>query len=500
MLLRPATAAGAVAIVAAVLAAAPAAGADGVVSGRLEPAAAKLPRSPSRGEAQVLAMNIDTAAYGAASRVSRRGRYSLRLPPGKWALRTSIVARGKPFASFTSAAIVTRSGQRRALPLTLKRFKKPRKRKRATRPRRPRAANINPRDGRPYPGEAFALERFAVTGGDDDLRALGTGVPDMLTTDLLIKPLCDVTVVERRRRAAVLSEIALSQTENVDPATRIEAGHVIDPEIFIRGRVEDRPGTPHRLALIAWLVDAKTGERLSGDVSSVTLASQFFASAERLGVLVHRDLICARANAVAPAPGAPAAPDVPAPPPPSPPPPPAATNVYTGTFSGEAYSEAAYLRWKWSGNATLDAAQDQGPGAPPPNGAPAGSYRTFTGTTGSVEITAEARPPGGCALDGSGRIELVPGFINQIVVQLDVPAPAYVVSFNGLPTDVITVARSGGPECTGTSQLPVFPIFAATGTLAHTSPSFSLVGSHAELTPATTFDYDYTTRWSFAPG
>ena len=53
----------------------------------------------------------------------------------------------------------------------------------------------------------------------------------------------------------------------------MEPGHIIDPEILIRGLVEDRPGTPKRLAMIVWLVDTKTGARLSGDVSSVTLAT-----------------------------------------------------------------------------------------------------------------------------------------------------------------------------------------------------------------------------------
>jgi hypothetical protein len=270
MRLRPATAVGAVAIVAALLSAGSAvAAAPGTLSGKLAGGTAKLPKAASKGQAQVLAMNIDTAAYGAASQVSGRGGYKLSLPAGKWALRSSIVALGKPFVSFTSAAIVTRSGQRRSLPRTLKRFKKPRKRvKRRSRPRprrapSARAANINPRDGRPYPGEAFAIEGFSVVGGDADFAALGNGMADMLTTDLVAKPKCEFTLVEWRRRDALLGEIALSQTEYVDPATRIEAGHLIDPEILIRGRVEDRPGTPRRLALIAWLVDAKTGARLS---------------------------------------------------------------------------------------------------------------------------------------------------------------------------------------------------------------------------------------------
>ncbi len=263
----------------------------GTVSGKLAPGTAKLPRSAKAGEAQVLALGIDTLAYGDASRVARNGSYSLDLPAGKWALRTSVAVLGEPYAAFTSAAIVTKATGRRSLPLTAKKFKKPRKRK------RPHVANVNPRDGRSYPGEAYGIERFSVTSANADFSVLANGLPDMLTTDLLTKPECEFSLVEWRRRDAILDELALQRSEYVDPASRVEPGHVIDPEILIRGRVEDRPGTPKRLALVVWLVDAKTGARLSGDVSSVTLPSAFFASEERLAKLVQHDLICARTRA-----------------------------------------------------------------------------------------------------------------------------------------------------------------------------------------------------------
>ena len=81
----------------------------GVIEGTLTTGSAKLPASASRGEAQVLALDLDSLAYGAAAPVARSGRYRLTLPPGKWALRTSVAAFGKPYAAFTSAAIVTRA-------------------------------------------------------------------------------------------------------------------------------------------------------------------------------------------------------------------------------------------------------------------------------------------------------------------------------------------------------------------------------------------------------
>ena len=254
------------------------------------------------------------------------------------------------------------------------------------------------------------------------------------------------------------------------------------------------------MALIAWLVDAKTGVKLSGEVSSVTLTGAFFANVRRLGELIQRDLICARANAVPPAPPATTEP-APAPtPPPSPPVPTAATNVYTGTFSGEAYSLAAAARWTWTGTARLDAAYDSSPPFPPPNGAPAGSYRTFSVSSGGVDIAVEFTPPGDCTIKGSGHVDFVPGLLSQVVVQLDAPNPAYVVHLAGLASDTITATRSGGDGCTGTTPVPIFTELASTGTTAHTSPSYALEGSQAVLTPESPFDYDYTTRWSFAPG
>ena len=47
------------------------------------------------------------------------------------------------------------------MPLTLKRSKKPRKRK-----AQPHTANINPTDGQAYPGEAFGIETFALASGN----------------------------------------------------------------------------------------------------------------------------------------------------------------------------------------------------------------------------------------------------------------------------------------------------------------------------------------------
>jgi hypothetical protein len=451
----------------------------------------------------VLAINVDTAAFGDAAAVDRRGRYALELPRGKWALRSSVIALDRPYASFTSARIATKAGQRRSLPLTLKRFKKPRKARRKRRAGRADVANVNPRDGRSYPGEAVGFEAFAVSGVDPELRVLGRGVPDMLITDVLASRRCEYTVVEWMQRDAVVAENAFSGSEYVDPATRIEPGHLIDPEILVRGRVEERPGTPKRVAQIAWLVDARSKARLSGDVSTVSLHdASVFDATERLAVLIERDLICARAAKPAPAPPPPAgSPPTPPPPPPSPPLPPAPPDAYTGTFSGEAVSESlASEHWDWSGTVTLDAANDSSPFFPPPNGAPPGTYRTFTATSGTVTLSLVATGTSDCTFTGAADFPVDPGLLNTLTLQLDVPNPAYTLRIGGNAGQTLPVTGTGSECPAGPTVWPIFPIWASTGTLAHTSPSLALADSQAELTPETPFDHDYTTRWNLTPG
>ena len=302
------------------------------------------------------------------------------------------------------------------------------------------SANINPRDGRAYPGEAYGFEKFTLASTNPEFVGLGNGVPDMLTTDCVATPECPFTIVEWRRRDAILRELALSQTEYVDPATRLEEGHLIDPEILLRGRIEDRPGTPKRLALIAWLVDAKTGARLSEDVSSVTLPEAFFISVERLGKLIMRDLICARAKVTPPAPRRRRRPRPRRRRPRRPSRRPRPTSIPGPSRARPPPSCRASGR-PGAGPCAWTPRRTPRRSCPPPNGAPPGSYRTFTATTGSIDVTIAARPPTGCALDGSGHLELTPGFTNQVVVQLDVPNPYYVV---GSRASATSSSRSRG--------------------------------------------------------
>lgn len=48
--------------------------------------------------------------------------------------------------------------------------------------------------------------------------------------------------------------------------------------------------------MVAWLEDAKTGAKISDEVSVVELADNFFSGVDRFGELIVRDLICTGGN------------------------------------------------------------------------------------------------------------------------------------------------------------------------------------------------------------
>ena len=170
MTLRPATA---IAIVTTLLIATPAAAAGtATISGEIAPGTAKLPKSARKGEAQVLAMNIDTLAYGGAASVSRKGRYTLgsrrasgrcARRPWNWASRMPRSRRRRSWRNPGSAApsrsrsSASRSRARSASAAAIAEHQPTR-----TAPRE-------------YPGEAFGIERFTVVGGGSDLAVLGNG-------------------------------------------------------------------------------------------------------------------------------------------------------------------------------------------------------------------------------------------------------------------------------------------------------------------------------------
>ena len=189
------------------------------------------------GQAQVLALDIDTMAYGAAAPVGRNGTTSSPAGGQVGAAHRGRGA-GQAVASFTSAAIVTRATGGAARSRSRSSASRSRARK-----RRPHVANINPRDGRHTPARPSRSSRSRWSATTTSPGS-ATAMPDMQINELFKAPPCPYTIVEWRRRDVDPRRDRASRTEYIDPAARVEDGHLIDPEILIRGRVEDRPGTP----------------------------------------------------------------------------------------------------------------------------------------------------------------------------------------------------------------------------------------------------------------
>ena len=106
--------------------------------------------SAKAGEAQVLALGIDTLAYGDASPVARNGTYSLDLPAGKWALRT--VGRGAGQA-VRRVHLGGDRDQGHRTPLAAADGQEVQEAAQARSVQH--VANVNPRDGRELPGRGL---------------------------------------------------------------------------------------------------------------------------------------------------------------------------------------------------------------------------------------------------------------------------------------------------------------------------------------------------------
>ena len=119
----------------------------------------------------------------------------------------------------------------------------------------------------------------------------------------------------------------------------------------------------------------------------------------------------------------------------------------------------------------LDAAQDESPFAPPPNGAPEGSYRAFTVTSGGVDVSDRWRThPAACSRLRPLRPH--PGLLNTSTVQLDDASPCTRASW--ATAAVRRHPRSGGPERWARGVRPASRTRATTGPPPTPPPSLAL--------------------------
>jgi TolB-like protein len=81
----------------------------------------------------------------------------------------------------------------------------------------------------------IAVLPLQFTGSDTTLRPLGRGLAELLTTDLARSP--KLTVVERERMQALLSEIQLQQSGATDETTGVRAGRMLQAGRLIAGGI-----------------------------------------------------------------------------------------------------------------------------------------------------------------------------------------------------------------------------------------------------------------------
>jgi len=133
----------------------------------------------------------------------------------------------------------------------------------------------------PRPGHIAVLP-FNVAGSEAAFAPLGRALAEFLVTDLSVTG--RLTVLERTRVQLLLDELALAESDRVDPATAARSGRLLGAENTVVGTVEASQET---VAMEAAVVDV-VGAALRGDPRSEQDALQeLFAAQKRLALELH---------------------------------------------------------------------------------------------------------------------------------------------------------------------------------------------------------------------
>ena len=202
---------------------------------------ARLPR-PTAGVSLVQAMSLRNGALAAAGYVNGRGRFSLKVSPGPYALLASSVLfkRGRPTVRLVGA-LRARAGKPRRVSVSLRPKRKHGARARATARWRARAAA----------GGSTESRRVGVMDFTGGASYQNRGLASMVVTDLVQLdegPPCAFTVLELQHREEILREIRLQQTEFFDPASRVQPVPS-QPNITVSGSLVSHGGDDVSYAL-----------------------------------------------------------------------------------------------------------------------------------------------------------------------------------------------------------------------------------------------------------
>lgn len=128
----------------------------------------------------------------------------------------------------------------------------------------------------------IAVLPFHVAGSEAAFEPLGRALAEFMVTDLSVTG--RLTVLERTRVQLLLDELALAETDRVDPTTAARSGRMLGAENTVVGTVE---ASQERVAMEAAVVDV-VGAALRGDPRSEQDALQeLFAAQKRLALELH---------------------------------------------------------------------------------------------------------------------------------------------------------------------------------------------------------------------
>ena len=317
-----------------------------------------------KGEAWLRALNVDRGTLAGTAGISRRGRFKLSVPAGKYAfLAASLRFPGTAFVDRLVGAARLKAGRTRKL-------KQPARRRRANASQAPVLSGIGDVSV-DFP--AIWVKRFKVTGEGPDLKFLDRGLGDYMTT--LVIPdeaTCGAggrkyVVVERERIKDVLKELRLSQSKYFDPATRPALGKIIKDNATVTGTLDV---TGDQIAMTVTYTES------GGYTATVTAqggAGELFDVADRLGAAIVKK-ICK--------------------------PTPALPEAYEGAISGTYTppADSSYqVKQQWSGTARFERTADD-----------PGSYKPVAGT---LTYTTSGSDGSGCSYSGTGDVTLAPATV-----------------------------------------------------------------------------------------
>jgi hypothetical protein len=298
-------------------------------------------------------------------------------------------------------------------------------------------------------------------GNDALFKVFEKGLQDMVITDLAAAvgtPSCKGAISAGDNLADVLSEIKLSQSKYLDPATRMTTARVLRPNASVTGTLSRSNG---QLTVNATYRD---NHGRSGTVSVTGPEDDIFGlEAQLVTKLVA--LICAETP-----------------------------KTYAGSFSGTYTTDLNSYKVTWTGDAVIELTSEHD--APPPNGPPPPDYAHYAVKSGKVHAILDGTR-GVCTVHGEADFPLTTGPITSSnYVQASVDRPWFSLTISTRGDEQIPYTETGF----GCQTNPQYPL---TGVLWVSTPQpLQTAGDRLHLTGNTSWDLfgfsHYTSSFTFA--